>query len=439
MHKKLRDKSQFLPIFEHIDLNLVFQSQTGEYYNLAKLGSVDEFYDRLAKYDRIDLPLNLRAARKSIDYFLDRIAPCKTRSFAEAFEDLDMSKSIGFGAQSTKIFSRRDPAMLEYMKGYITCISDSTHNVVINASQKDELRAAGKTPRLFTAFPPEHTLAATMVLGDFCEKFRSNRFCSNLTISTVGDSIQKGACAFYKHELDKRPYLYCTDTSGQDSSVSAEFLHLVYDSIRTKYNYTEEEERIFESVKHNSINKMVNVNGDIYLVPRGLGSGDYLTIIVNIMWRLYMIFDNYKYELDTYFDHNTTIICGDDLIMSSDYDDLDLNSRHAIIEWAGKPVTWKEMDFCSVSFYPYIHHDKKKVEAVLNLRKSASHMLSPEMEIQRLGGILRVLVDKEMYMGIITRMQTIVKKHPSLQYVYEEQFVTYEELFAEYNSPFLYY
>jgi hypothetical protein len=436
MTKKLRSKSQFYPDLREFGVDLLMHSQIGEGYQLAQLGSVDELYDRLGKYDRDDPPLNRVVAKDSITYFLDRIGPCQFYDFDEAYELMDKSKSIGFGAQRGKIFSREDPDMYEYMKEYVKVSSETPHHVIVNASQKDEVRVITKTPRLFTAFPPEHTLLASMCLGDFVRQFLKHRFCVDHSISAVGDAMQNGAAAYYRYVMDCHPYTYCTDTSAQDSSISPDFIDMVYDEIKLKYDFTPVEESLFEAVRFNSINKMMNVNGDLYLVPRGLGSGDYLTTIINIMWRLYMVLENYNHDYRTFYDDNMVIINGDDLIMSSEYPDLDLNSRHAQIEWAGKPVPWSEMDFCSVKFDPYVHHDPNKVLAVLYHRKKKAHQLSPEFEMQRLGGLLRVLCNEQIYELVLGKMLDLLKKYPELEDSYDSLYISYHELYSNYNSPF---
>jgi hypothetical protein len=326
--------------------------------------------------------------------------------------------------------------MYEYMKEYVKCASDFPHHVIVNASQKDEVRVITKTPRLFTAFPPEHTLSASMCLGDFLRQFLKHRFCKDHSISSVGDAVQNGAAAYYRLVMDCHPYVYCTDTSAQDSSISPEFINMVYDQIKLKYEFTDSQENLFESVRFNSVNKMMNVNGNLYLVPRGLGSGDYLTTVINIMWRLYMVLENYNHDLSTFYEDNIVIICGDDLIMSSEYSDLDLNSKYAQIEWAGGPVSWVEMDFCSIRFEPYVHHDPTNVLAVLYHRKKKVHVLSPVLELQRLGGLLRVLSTKEVYNLILKMMKDVLRKNPELEDVYDSMYISFDELFSNYNTAF---
>jgi hypothetical protein len=449
MRKKLSKKSQYVRDFEYgPPPTLDFYSQLSTEYALAKLGDMDELLDRLGKFDKVDLPLNSAAAMRAIKHFLD---PIKTSDFVsrdDAFQNLNKLSSVGFGARSKGIDSRNDPKMRSYIDEYIDLCSETPHQCLITASQKDEMRAFEKskktgkmeikTPRLFMSYPVEHTYLAVIVLGDLVRQLHENTFCTTGSVSAVGDSMQNGALAHYKRELGKRPFLYCTDTSGQDASVSAEFMHLVYDEIRTKFHLTTEEENMFQTMRINSIDKVVSVNGAVYSVPRGLASGDYLTIIINMMWRLYLIYDNYNHDLDDYCKHNTTIICGDDLVMSSDYDDLDLSSRHADIKWAGKPVPWDEMDFCSCRFTPYIHHEPSKVRAVLDGRRKISHHGDPTMEMSRLGGLLRVLSDYPTHCLITERMERLRDRHNLCQ-EFDSLWVSYEMLYAVYNIDNIYH
>lgn len=434
MMKKLRDKSQYYPDLEQIEHSVDYHSQTGAGYSLASLGNLDEAYDRLGKYDIEDQPLNMDRAKLAISHFMRHIPQLDTLTLEGALDSMDMSKSIGFGASRQKIRSRLDPEMVNYFKSYLDLCQQGKRHCIINASQKDEIRVIDKTPRLFMAFPPEHTLAATMVLGTFMDAWIDNSFCRTRGISTVGDSIQNGAAAYYKKVLDELPHKYCTDTSGQDSSVSPLFIDMVYDAIKEKFEFDEYEDNLFENVRFNSINKLVNMNGDLYLVNRGLGSGDYLTIVINIMWRHYMFLENYKHSLDNVLLDNRLAICGDDFICSSKFDDLDLNSRHAKIEWAGNSVPWEDMDFCSIKFSPYIHHDEKKVLAVLNMRKKRVHMLNSDFEMQRLGGILRVLSTEKVYYEILGRMTRLYDKHPETFKSYSALYISYEDLFDNYNT-----
>lgn len=434
MSKKLRARSQFYPDLELLPVELQIHSQLGDGYNLAELGNVDELYDRLAKYDREDLPLDLSKAELAISYFMDDIPQCGTISFKEAFDQIDKTKSIGFGATSKKIFCRADPNMETYMKDYLRITLEQSHHVIINASQKDEVRVAGKTPRLFTAYPPEHTLMCVMLLGDFMRHFTKHRFCTTGSANTVGDAMQLGAGAVYKKAFQKHPYYYCTDTSAQDSSVHPDFIRMVYEAIAKKYEFTEDEAKMFDAIANNSINKVINVNGDLYYVPRGLGSGDYLTIVINVIWRMFLFLDSYNHDLGKVFDDNTLVICGDDFAQSSAHDDLNHDSVHAKIEWAGKHIPKEEMDFCSVKFYPFVHHDPIKIMAVLNLRKKHAHSLTPRMEMQRLGGILRVLSTEDIYDEVIRRMKKLLEKYPELEDTYSSALVTYEEVFTNYNS-----
>lgn len=432
--KRLRDRSQYYPELAELPLDLTFQSQLGSGYKIAELGDLGEVYDRLAKYDIVDLPLKREIALMAVRYFTDKIYSCDFIEPEGAYDQMDKSKSIGFGAQSKKIFSRQDPEMYEYLMKYVELSRCQLHHVIINGAQKDEVRVEDKTPRLFTSFPPEHTFLATIVLGDFMDQFLDYRFCTDGSMSSVGDSIQCGAAKFYYQELSRRPYVYCTDTSAQDSSVSAEFINLVYDEIKLKYSLSEEEDNMFEAVRFNSINKLMNINGDLFLVPRGLGSGDYLTIVINIMWRYYMFLASYNHPLETVLEDNTLLICGDDFACSSNYDDLNHDSEFAKIEWAKKPVTWDEMDFCSIKFKPYVHHDPIKVMAVLNLRKKKVHQLSPDHEMQRLGGLLRVLSTEEVYNTVLRRMRDLTVKHPETLRSFRELYISFDNLFWCYNS-----
>lgn len=434
MEKKLRNKSQYYPDLEYISPEFEFHSQIGSGYRLAQLGDLGEAYDRLAKYDIPDVELNFDIARRSIDYFMDQISPCAFVDFEDSFDSMDKRKAIGFGAQRNGIFSRSDPNMYDYLLNYVTLCKRQISHIIINASQKDEVRVEDKTPRLFMSFPPEHTFLATMILGEFLDQFVDNRFCTNLSVSTVGDSMQNGAGKLYFDKMDVKAYKYCTDTSAQDSSVSPVFINMVYDAIKLKYDLNEEEDMMFENVRFNSIYKMVNMNGHLYLVPRGLGSGDYLTIVINIMWRYYMFLESYNHDLDKVNSENVVIICGDDFACSSDYGDLNMNSKYAKIEWAGHPVTWEEMDFCSIRFSPYIHHDPNKVLAVLNNRKKRQHILSPESEMQRLGGLLRVLSDEKVYNEILRRMFLLTQKHPETLLSYRNLFISYDDLYQTYNT-----
>jgi hypothetical protein len=434
MVKKLKSSSQYYPELSLVDSLVTFHSQLGDDYKIAELGCVDELYDRLAKYDIPDIPLNRKVAIDAISHFLSPIQPFKCITKREAYGLMDLSKSVGFGASSKKIYTREDERMYQYMKDYAKLTSEQIHHVIINAAQKDEVRVSSKTPRLFTSFPPEHTFLCLIVLCRFMDQFQNHSFCKDGSISTVGDSIQDGAVKHYYNVLNKRPYKYCTDTSGQDSSVSGEFLDLFYSMLETKIDFDCEEERAwYRSIVFNSKNKLLNVNGDLYLVRRGLGSGDYLTIVINIIWRFYMFVENYNHKYEDILRDNTLAICGDDFICSSQFNDLDLNSKYAKIEWAGKPVEWDDMDFCSLKFVPYIHHDPVKVKAVLEMRKKKVHMLSPKLEMQRLGGLLRVLADYKTYQRILAIMVRLVEDHPETRDDYDSLFISYNDLWNSYN------
>lgn len=434
MTKKMSSSSQYYEDLS-IPVNPVFSSQLGEDYKLAELGSLSELLDRLSNYDREDEPINTATAMVAMNHFLDQIHSCEFTSIESAFKILPPDKSIGFGAKECGVLSRQDPAMMEYLLDYYDVSAERSAHVIITASQKDEIRPSTKTPRLFTSYPPEHTFLATIVFNDFLQQFIALHFTTGLSCSALGDSPQNGAAAIYKEKLSVFPHLYCTDTKAQDSSVSPEFIQLFYTLVKQKYILDDTQEKLFDAVAFNTIHKYLNVNGHIYLVSRGLGSGDYFTSVLNVIWRLYMILDNYKYPIDYFFRDNCTIINGDDLIMSSKYNDLNLDSRHATIEWAGKPITWEEADFCSLTFVPYIHHDPKKVRAVLYKRNPKRLMLLPNMQLQRLGGILRVLSNREVYDEILDLMVKLAAKH-ELWVEFSSLFITYEELFDSYNSSF---
>jgi hypothetical protein len=356
---------------------------------------------------------------------------CDVLSPYVCYSKLNKTSSLGFGAKERGVLNRMDIDLQDYIYNYTQTPPNT--NVIMTASQKDEIRVAGKTARLFTSYPVEHTFIATLVLGDFADKFYKMNRTNGAKVSAVGDSPQRGAFVYYKRILNKHPYKYCTDTSAQDASVPAEFIHLVYDFIAQFYDFNEYEKALFNKVRYNSVNKLMNVNGLLYLVDRGLGSGDYLTIVINIVWRLYMVLDNYHHDIEKFEEENEVIINGDDLAMSSIHDDLDLSSPHATIEWAGRPVSWEEMDFCSIKWEPFIHHDPKKVKAVLMHRKKKKFQFSPEMEIQRLGGILLTLSTKEMHTMISNKMFSLAKKH-NLEHLLYSLYVPYEEIYEHYNS-----
>jgi len=436
---KLSSTSQYVPKDNMPLDNFVKMSQTGSGYQIAELGDIHELYERFRKYDHEDKVLDLGIADFVISSFTDKINECNLLTFEDAYSELNKDSSVGYGAKSLGIKSRKfDEDLRGYLKSYYDQSQKSPLHAIITISQKDEVRVVGKTPRLFTSFPVEHTFLCSLVFGDFLRQFYDHRFCIDGSVSAVGDPMQAGSLAIYKHELSKRKYLYCTDTNAQDSSVTRKFLELVYDKLLTKYNLTDEEYNLFQTCKINSIDKVTTVCGMLYLLPRGLGSGDYLTVVINIMWRLYMVVENYSHPKLDFFKHNTPIINGDDLIMSSDYGDIDLNSQHAGIEWAGKPVQWEDMDFCSHKFHPYIHQDPKKVRAVLAFRKKRSYGNNPLAEMQRLGGLLRVLSDEETYKLILSQMFDLCDKH-NLEDVFAQQYITYEELYELYNSPITLY
>jgi transcription elongation factor Elf1 len=434
MSKKMSSNSQY---YEELSLPIDpnFQSQLGDEYKLAELGSLSELLDRLANYDRPDEPINTATAMIAMNHFLDKIFNCTFCSLESAFRTMPQDKSIGFGAKECGVYSRKDPAMYEYLLDYYNRSVEGPVHVIITASQKDEIRPSTKTPRLFTSYPPEHTFLATIVFNDFLQQFIALHFTTGSSCSALGDSMQLGAGVIYKEELQKLPYLYCTDTKAQDSSVSPDFIALFYTMVKSKFVLSVEEEALYEAVVFNTINKLLNVNGHAYLVSRGLGSGDYFTSVINVIWRLYMVLDNYHYPLDFFFRDNKPVINGDDLMMTSKYDDLNLNSRHATIEWLNRPITWEEADFCSITFVPYICHDPKKVLAVLHKRIPKRFMLLPKYQMQRLGGILRVLSNREVYDEVI-HMMKVLAQEKSLWKEYYDLFITYEQLYMTYNTTF---
>jgi len=416
-------------------VEVMLHSQLGEGYEIARLGKLEDMIDRFRKYDVPHPTLNYDLAEKAIDTFLTMIPKCGVMTYEEAFERLDLSKSIGLGAKTDKVFSRQDPLIHDYLKGYIDIASKQNVFCLINGSQKDEVRVVGKTPRFFTSFPPEHTLTATMALGEFFDHFVTNSFAACGLPSAVGDPLQSGAMAYYKEQLERLPYWYCTDTSAQDSSVSSEFMELVYDKIKEKIRFPDEVyEGLFENVRFNSINKLIHINGELYVCPRGLGSGDYLTIVINILWRYYMILENYNHDLSRVLIDNVIIINGDDLVMSSKFSDLNLNSVHAKIEWAGKPIPKEEADFCSLMFYPYIHHSKDKVLAVYKLRKMRNKSYDPESEAQRIAGLMRCLVDYNTYC-YLANILSMMHDDGEISYeVYSNCFVSFQEVYDRYNN-----
>jgi len=434
--KKLSSTSQYVPAIPILlnDNNYCLHSQVGSSYQIAELGENSELYERLLKYDKRDESLNVCVLNFTLDYFFNMIGSCSQLDKNEAFKELNKSSSTGIGAKLLNIKDRKSDKLETYLDSYYAYCTQSPRSCFITASQKDEIRVVGKTPRLFTSFPVEHTYLCSIALGDFLRQFYSHSFSKDHTVSAVGDSMQNGCLEYYRQELSKRPYLYCTDTSAQDSSVSFDFLNAIYDRIEAKCIFNSNDERnIFYACRFNSIYKVVSVHGLIYLLPRGLGSGDYLTVVVNIMWRLYMVIEKYTHPTIDFFTKNTPIINGDDLVMSSEYSDIDLNSKHAKIEWAGRPVSWDEMDFCSHKFAPYIHQDPVKHRAVVNLRRKRSYGNCPIAEMQRLGGLLHVLSNREMYNLILEKMLALCKDSPQVELAFQSQYITYEQLYANYN------
>jgi hypothetical protein len=433
--KKLSKKSKFGHHLQYVSGIKQYQSQTGDGYDLAILGDMGQTFDQLAKYDKFDEPANADALNFTLEYFLSFIKKCEIVDISLAQQQMNMSSSSGFGAKRAGISSRSSPKMQAYLMEYLNLAGSGHVKCVINGSQKDELRVHGKNARFFTSYPPEHTLLSCITLGDFVRQFYSQSFCKNRFVSAIGDAPQKGSMRVYYNELSKRKYAYCTDTSAQDSSVPVWFIRVVLTNIMKKYDLDEIEQNWFDNVISNSIYKAVNVAGYIYLVPRGLGSGDYLTTIINVMWRFYMIVENYKRPLTEFLNHNTVIINGDDLIMSSDFNDLDLSSRYASIKWAGRPVSWEDMDFCSCKFLPDVHYDSLKMRSVLNKRVQVAQILHPESEMQRLGGLLAIHVDESFYRDVLLRMQQIRNEY-NLYVEYERNFISYDQLWSAYNIDF---
>lgn len=442
MNRKMSNRSSFYPIdlqseiVYHSDIRYDFHSQLGSSYQLANLGNIKEHLDRFTNYDRSDLPIKRDLARMAINHFFKHITKTDPIPPLAAYAELNKNSSIGTGAKALGILNRLDDDLIEYLNRYI---NGDIWNCYIVASQKDELRVSGKTPRLFMSYPVEHTFAATITMKNFCSQFYKNGILSGKTCSSVGDAPQHGAFATYKHLLEQFPFKYATDTKSQDSSVSTEFINLVYDKIKEKINLNSTFEHYFELVRYNSINKLTLLNGHLFMLKRGLASGDYLTLIINIIWRLYMVLDNYNHDIKTFWDDNFVIICGDDLVMSSKFSDLNLSSRHATIEWAGKPISNDLLDFCSVKFYPSIHHSSDKILSVLALRRKTLYSGVPSLEMQRLGGLLRVLSDKNCYDKILIEMKKLMLLFPHTEIEFYNQYVDYSQMFNSYNylQPFL--
>jgi hypothetical protein len=87
-----------------------------------------------------------------------------------------------------------------------------------------------------------------------------------------------------------------------------------------------------------------------------------------------------------------------------------------------------------MKLHPYVHHDPVKVMAVLNLRRQKQNMLNPSAELQRLGGLLRVLSNEEIYKIILLKMRGLVKKHPNLLNEFKSLYISYSRLYETYNS-----
>lgn len=430
MKKKTSKKSQYYR--ENFNGSVELQSQLGSLgYDLAKLGSEEEFYDRLRKYDREYFNLLPDCLEIVHNHYFDNIKTCYLIDKLDAFRLLNKDAAVGFGGSLEGIRDRRDPRLFQYLEDYL----DVPTQCIINASQKDEVRVVGKTPRLFMSYPVEHVFMSTMVLHDFSEQFYENSYLKKGIASSVTDSPQNGAMALYKKDLMERRYLYATDTSAQDSSINPEFINFVYAWIKDKMVLDHVSNVWFERIRHNSVNKLVSMNGACYMVRGGLGSGDYLTLIINIMWRLYMVLDNYSFDLKKFFEENTVIINGDDLVMSSDHL-LDLNSRHAKIEWKGMPIDISELDFCSMKFHPYIRHDYEKCLAVLNCRKKKRFVGLSSMEMQRLGGMLRLCVNPEFHAIILKRMNQLRKDYPETEQSFWSLVIDWDSVYYSYNLEY---
>lgn len=439
MKKRLSRTSQYVRDLSVLPTGeWIWQSQMGQGYALAELGNLDELLDRLKKYDVLDEPLDVIIARKAINKFTSHIVTCSFVPEEDAFSDLNFAASVGHGARAAGVISRDDPALVGYLHEYLNLASVGPIHALISASQKDEMRAFDengvlKTPRLFMSYPVEQTFLSAIVLGDFLRQVYLSSFMKDGGVSAVGDPVQSGALAYYKTMMDARPYKYCTDTSGQDASVPGEFINLVYDEIKKFYSLSEEDDAWFENVRYNSVNKLLNVNGFLYRCSRGLASGDYLTIVINMMWRLYLAYMSYNHDLERYHDENTVVICGDDFAQSSNYPDLNHDSKFARITWAGHPVGWEDMDFCSCRFHPNIHHDPAKVLSVLYGRRRASQLGSPGAEMQRLGGLLLVHSNEDVHQQITRRMEMLRDKHGLVE-EFDALWKSYREVYEMYNS-----
>jgi hypothetical protein len=439
--KKLPKKSQYAHHPNFLSTVKINHSQIGEGYDLARLGDMEALFSGLSNYDKIDQPADEESLQFTLNYFLGKFKKCGLLDITTAHNEMNKLASSGSGAKRQGIYSRSDPRMMKYLEDYVNLAAIGDVKCVINGSQKDELRAfeaneegkwALKDPRFFTSYPPEHNFLSCICLGNFVKQFYENSFFKNGYVSAIGDSPQKGCMKYYFDQMRKRPFAYCTDTSKQDSSVPAWFIQAVFDRIISLYDLDEEDRNMFDNVVSNSIYKVINANGQLYLVPRGLGSGDYLTTIMNVFWRFYMVVENYERPLSSFLADNTVIINGDDLIMSSEHEDLDLSSKYAKIKWAGKPVSWEEMDFCSTKFLPDIHYDSLKMRSVLDKRVQKSQALHPKSEMQRLGGLLKIHVDESFYNDVLSRMKNLRDEFDLHNDFYTEYF-SYDEIWSWYN------
>jgi len=406
---------------------VILQSQLAEEYGLAKLGLLGDQIERLGKYDRPDKPLNRLLAQKAIDYYLEWIpqeVPC---TFEEAVENLNFSASTGFGAKNAGIKTREDPKLLDYLRSYL---QHSPISVVINASQKDEVRSTKKTPRLFMSYPVEHTFASSLILSRLVSTLYTKTYATCGFASAIGDAPQRGSFVEYRRRLLKHPYFYATDTKSQDSTVTRDFINMVYDKLREKLILDPVQECIFDGLRLNSIHKTVNLAGTFYSVDTGLGSGDYLTSIINMIWRMYMFYCSYNHDISTVHEDNEIIILGDDFVCSSKYDDLNMDSEYATIVWAGRPIPMEDLDFCSLKFLPFVHHDPEKVLSVFKLRKNRQHSMSYRMQLVRMAGLLRCCTEKYVYDIILDHMHKCSERW---KVDISDLIIPYDEVFSNYN------
>jgi hypothetical protein len=390
-------------------MDFEFQSQTGESYGLGVLGNLDEQLERMSNFDHDDSVLNETTLCSNLEYVFGHIKICEFSDFDDIMANINFDAAVGFGAKQQGILSRRDEDLYDYIAEYISLCQQCPHQSIITASQKDELRPEDidtgkiKTPRLFFSCPVEQTFVARFVLGDFVRQFYSSSFCKDGFVSGVGDPTQRGAMAYVKDKMMSYSYQYCTDTKAQDSSVPASYINAFYDKLATKYNLDSAQKNLFETCRLNSIYKLVSVAGYLYEIPGGLASGDFLTMVINISFRHYLLLDSYcigksdfsKLCIEKFYQEVCPIIVGDDCIFASN--DATINVKHHIAQVKGGLVPIEKLDFCSVSFYPYIHHSPDKVRAVLKMRHKKAHSQLPNLHMKILGGILSVLSNEEVY------------------------------------------